>query len=120
MGPGTHVIENLLNGVQPTTYNDALALRHDIEYLADGEKFTSDLKAISQSDWSLQGIAMKLGLTARSSLDLLTHVNPLLPNFHPNGRTDKLTGVETKKLQQMLMKLAQPTLDRYGIPATLN
>jgi len=32
LGPGTHVIANLINGVRPTSYLDAIALVHDISY----------------------------------------------------------------------------------------
>lgn len=31
-GPGTHVISNILNGVQPVDYLDSVSLQHDLDY----------------------------------------------------------------------------------------
>lgn len=117
MGPGTHLITRLLRGDYPTSYNDALALRHDIEYLADGEKTNSDWAAVVNADYSIQGLAMKLGLSTRILVDKFLHI--FGTQFHPNGRTDKLNHIATPLLQQRLLRLAEPMLNRYGISARL-
>lgn len=110
MGPGTRVIANILEGVEPTSYNDALALRHDIEYLKGGEKFRSDLKAIIGSDSSPQGLAMKLGLMSRIGFDLVTHVLPFVNNLHLN----KDVGLNDNQYQELKSK-ARPMLEKYNI-----
>lgn len=44
MGPGTHVIERINNGLLPTSREDAIALIHDLEYLrAAGDPWLLDL-----------------------------------------------------------------------------
>jgi len=65
---------------------------HDIDYLSQNEPIFSDIRAIRDNitDWSLNGVALKLGLTARSLLDALYHIAPGL-YFNPthiNGRND--------------------------------
>lgn len=92
MGPGTHVVDRVLRRVKPTSHNDTLALRHDLDYLdRNKEPIISDLRAIMKSDASLQGAAMKIGLGLRSAFDFLEHLHPLGTRFsHINGRTDKL------------------------------
>jgi len=107
----------MFDNVAPTSYVDALALKHDIEYLSDGEKFASDLSAVYNSDWSVQGIAMKIGLLSRVGLDAITHLIPFAPKFHLNGRTDKLN-VKTIDLQRKLARLAKPHLARYGVDSS--
>jgi hypothetical protein len=64
-----------MNGVKPTSYVDALALTHDINYLiatGDAKKLElADNIAIKNSPYfSLQGLTMKLGLSARKYLHL--------------------------------------------------
>lgn len=61
--------------MQPTSYTDALALVHDINYLigtASSEKMAeADNIAIAHASFfSLQGLAMKIGLTFRK----ITHI----------------------------------------------
>jgi len=75
MGPGTHIFANIINGVQPKSYHDALALMHDIDYLEYGsanklEVALADDQAINNSNYSLQGILMQMGLSIRKFLDL--------------------------------------------------
>jgi len=102
-----------MSGVKPTSYDDALALRHDIEYLSDGEKHISDFRAYSQASWnSLEGLALKFGLAGRSMIDRIAHL--VGTQFHFNGRTDTYS-VHTKLLQSALLHVATPWLMEWGI-----
>jgi hypothetical protein len=40
-GPGTHVVANINNKIKPTTFLDAAAMIHDIEYIR-GDQFKAD------------------------------------------------------------------------------
>jgi hypothetical protein len=65
MGPGTHIVERVTRGDQPVSRADALALLHDIDYLrveSATQELLSDWIAISKTDNSLSGLAMKVGL----------------------------------------------------------
>jgi hypothetical protein len=106
MGPFTHIVTNVLNSIEPTSYNDALALRHDVEYLRSGERFYSDWKAIKESDWTPQGIMMKLGLAGRITGDIITHLLPFSPKLHLNGSelTEKQIELIQDKASKLLMK----------------
>lgn len=53
----------------PKSRTDAVALMHDVDYMIDGsawESMKSDMKAIRDSDFSLEGLTMKAGLAYRS------------------------------------------------------
>lgn len=110
MGPGTHVITKVLNGVEPTSYTDALALRHDLQYLTSGEKFKEDWQAIAASDWSTQGIAMKVGLTGRIVFDAVSHLLPFDKKFHLNNSKN----IDDELLKEVVQK-AQPMLAKWNI-----
>ncbi len=112
MGPGTRVITNVLEGVKPVNYVDALALQHDIRYLRDGEQFESDLMALAQADYSLQGALMKLGLLSRTAIDVLTHLIPWAPKFHLNANSSR--ALPEQQIHQ-LQHLAQPLVDEFSI-----
>jgi len=117
LGPGTHVINRIMSGVEPTSYDDALALRHDIEYLADGEKHHSDYRAYSSASWSsLEGLALKFGLLGRSVIDKIAHF--VGKEFHFNGRTDT-SPISTKLLQAALLHVATPWLKTWGVAPTI-
>lgn len=112
MGPGTHIISNIVNGKQPSSRIDAIALKHDIEYLTGGEKYLADLEAIyesatGESNNSLQAIAMRLGLSVRMLGDLVTHVIPFIPNFHFNSDSG-LTPSQLHYLKMKANKLLKP------------
>jgi hypothetical protein len=77
MGPGTNVLQNVDLGITPKNYNDALALKHDFDYLTNKEPILTDLTAIIDSDWTLSGLAMKAGLGLRSIADAAFHIPPL-------------------------------------------
>ncbi len=71
LGPGTHVINNVINNIQPVSRTDALALVHDVDYLLannDQDAISADNRALAVADNSAQGLAMKLGLSIRKSL----------------------------------------------------
>jgi endonuclease III-like uncharacterized protein len=68
-GPGTHIVNNIINNVEPNNLTDLVTMMHDVDYMTDTtawQSIKSDLKAIKNSDFSLQGLATKLGLTLRS------------------------------------------------------
>ncbi len=109
MGPGTHVLSRLLRGVKPTSYNDALALKHDIEYLQDGEMFESDLRAAFNSTGGLQGALMKIGLLSRSAIDAFLHL--FGSKFHLNKRPKGLSTDVYNKAKE----LAKPMLAEFNI-----
>lgn len=107
-----------MKGVEPTSYQDALALIHDIEYLGEGEKFNSDLKAARNAGWTtLHGIAMNIGLRTRAYVDQFLHKFGY--SFHLNGRTDKLKSIPTSLLQKILLSKAAPILRKWGIEPKL-
>jgi len=60
--------------VQPTSYTDAIALSHDINYLiatGDHNKMRlADEIAIGNAPYNTQGVLMKLGLFGRYALGL--------------------------------------------------
>jgi hypothetical protein len=66
-GPGTHVINRVLDRKYPMNMTDAATLFHDIEYYmkAGQSALLPDLRAIKDSDWSLQGLGVKIGMIAR-------------------------------------------------------
>lgn len=76
-GPGTHVVSNIMRGIKPTSTTDLVALEHDLDYYVDHEPITSDIKAIYNSDFSAEGVAMKVGLAGRSVADVIWHSSPL-------------------------------------------
>jgi hypothetical protein len=54
-------------------------MQHDVDYLRPGyiNALSSDVKAISRSNWDWDGLAMKVGLTTRALLDTLAMTSPL-------------------------------------------
>lgn len=95
MGPGTHVVERIKAGLRPTSKVDAIALRHDIDYLTNEEPIISDMRAIlatfnNSEVLSYQATVMRLGLGLRSAADLLMHMIPVKNPTHINGRTDRM------------------------------
>jgi hypothetical protein len=103
MGPGTHVVDRVFKRQPPQSHNDLVALRHDIEYLdKNREPILSDIKAIAKSDSTIEGLAMKLGLTTRAIVDTLEHIYPWNTRIsHINGRTDRLNMGD----DELIMKL---------------
>jgi len=63
-----------MNGVQPTSSTDEIAMIHDVNYLiATGDKQKlkqADNLAIDLAPYNTQGIVMKAGLTLRKFLGL--------------------------------------------------
>lgn len=110
MGPGTRVLTRLLQNSRPTSYVDALALRHDIEYLSSGEKWKSDLRAALQAPTSLQGVVMRLGLLSRVAIDAVTHMLPGIPKFHLNSSQ----GLPEPVLAEV-KRIAKPMLEEWDV-----
>jgi len=72
LGPGTRIVSNLFNNIQPTSFADSIARQHDIDYLM-GEKYASaaDQTAIrSALNTDFQSMVLKTGLRARQFLGL--------------------------------------------------
>lgn len=42
MGPGTHVLTNLVDKIQPTTVFDKASMIHDVEYVKPGNQWRAD------------------------------------------------------------------------------
>jgi len=67
-------VQNVQNKVLPVSKIDAIALKHDVDYLiGSGDKiatYKADNYALKQADYSLQGALMKTGLIARSVFNL--------------------------------------------------
>lgn len=94
MGPGTHVIQRINDGLIPTSREDAIALIHDLEYLrAAGDPWLLDLadqNAIHRlgntavfvssifPELFTRAWAMNVGLKSRRALQLK-------PNFGDNS-----------------------------------
>jgi hypothetical protein len=96
MGPGTHIISRVYSDTQPVNKNDFLALLHDIQYLqcAGVNPTYPDKLAIVQSDYSLSGFAMKLGLLSRYAFGL-----------QMNDNLEGLTHAQTRSIGDTLMKI---------------
>lgn len=77
MGPGTHVVDRITNGVLPINYVDSIARQHDVDYIRYpgvlGGAY-SDVKAIINSYVSPtpEAMVMRLGLGARLAGSMLT------------------------------------------------
>lgn len=102
MGPGTHLVSNIINDVQFTNHNDHVSLHHDLDFLrANGDYqalIDADIKAIRQSDNTFSGLLLKTGLTIRSIVSTLTR-----NYFNLGGST--LTDRESKFLADYLAEL---------------
>lgn len=76
MGPRTKLITNVNNKLKPTSKSDLIALKHDIAYLkANGEFYPllkADWEAIVEAPYDVEGIAMKMGLSAGSLIRAIT------------------------------------------------
>ncbi len=93
LGPGTNIEYNIRNKIRPKTYNDFVALKHDIDYLRAGHlnATMADLKAMWRSKSGLDGVAMRTGLGARTILDNLLYLIPFSSIHeitHFNAKTD--------------------------------
>jgi hypothetical protein len=107
MGPGTHIITKILNGVKPNSKTDAIAMIHDIDYLTQEEPIYSDLRAIFQSGFDLEGLVMKTGLGMRSVLDALMHIMPINNITHINGRQYNDINMTDEELIPILRQRAE-------------
>jgi len=81
LGPGTHVLSKIRNGVKPTSPVDAIAQQHDLDYIKyKGDmlgKLKADLVALVKSApiHTVQSTAMRAGLTLRSIANVLSFGN---------------------------------------------
>jgi len=63
MGPGTHIIDKVLNNIEPTSALDAISLVHDINYL----KATANPSLLDRADDLALTRATELPLTVQRS-----------------------------------------------------
>lgn len=107
-GPGTHVITKILNKVMPRNKTDFVTMLHDIDYLRNAGLVTgaslADYVAIYNADYSLPGIATKLGLTIRNAF-----------GFNFNKNIDGYTDEQTRKIGVMLMHYVMNTYPYAGL-----
>lgn len=68
MGPGTHVLERIKNGISPVNSLDMVAKKHDIEYATGTDPITADIRAIARTMpiSNIDKIFMLIGLGART------------------------------------------------------
>ncbi len=110
MGPGTRIVYNIINRIYPNSYTDAIAVLHDVDYLAANDNLSAtiaDLRAISRTDSSLQSWVMKLGLSLRAIFQL-----PL----YNVGMTRDVTEVHKRLL--LFLKTDpgwRAVMDKYGL-----
>ncbi len=105
-----------MHGVKPTSPTDAVAMQHDIEYLRPGHfnAYKADLKAILNSGYTWEGLAMKFGLTTRIVLNLITATNPLLWALHPLTDFNKPYYKEDSQNEE-LVEVLQKRMDSWEI-----
>jgi hypothetical protein len=102
MGPGTNVINNIMTGKKPLHHNDMVAALHDIDYLSGGDMYEQDLKAIINSDYTLSGFALKLGLSTRMLLDFILKPLPVAQQLVRFNGQDQYSADETIQIQTFL------------------
>jgi hypothetical protein len=114
-GPGTKVVQRILNGVLPNNKTDAVTMLHDIDYL----KYNGDMRksqyadalAIMKSDWSLPGLITKFGLSTRSLYFPDQFIGPL-GNYSQEDTSD--IGYRLERYVRNTPKYAD-ILNKYGI-----
>jgi hypothetical protein len=102
LGPGTPVVDKIINNVRPKSHNDYVALQHDIDYLSTDEPLKSDLNAVLRGNNSPDGLALKLGLGGRMIGDLLLGPFHSISHFNNKNTTDP----NTKLLQEQLQLIS--------------
>jgi len=115
MGPGTHILERIGKGIKPTSYADALALRHDLHYIFGMSPVQADLVAISDASkkLSLDSLAMILGLSTRSLIDTIGHLGGA-ELLHFNKRSDNLS-LSNDDLKKLIIPRANNLMKPFGI-----
>lgn len=109
-GPGTHIVTRLLRGDIPSNKTDFVTMLHDIDYMGTSTPLSSDIRAIRNSDYSVQGLATKMGLGLRSMLDALPFVNL---------KFNKPSSVGKSLMMYVLTSpLYRPLFDKYQIEPT--
>lgn len=68
-GPGTHFIDKIYGGVEPKNKTDFVTLLHDYQYMYNKGEDEADALAIKNSDYSMPGLATKLGLGMRGIIN---------------------------------------------------
>lgn len=73
MGPGTHIVARIHEGIQPTGQNDAASLIHDVEYLRYRDQSIPDKTAVSNA--GLLAIPMKIAFSIKQLFGNIGEVN---------------------------------------------
>jgi len=110
MGPGTHIVNKILNKIRPVSFHDRIALDHDIDYLRNAGKSTyeADLKAIKLAATrpNLEGISMIAGLGTKVIVDSV--IGPT-----NNAALDNKTIEQTQLIGEELAKYVEENLDSF-------
>lgn len=101
MGPGTHVVKRVLNNTKPNNYVDAVALKHDIDYMVaagdERELTKADNAAISLApSLSVAGQIMKKGLALRQWFQIQ-------PTYDPRFSREQTTEIGMRLQHQALV-----------------
>jgi len=101
MGPGTHIIQNVIDNVQPTNRVDAVTRQHDIDYLrfAGDNPLYADSVAIANSGYTIPGVVAKLGLGAKAVLNQMTGI------YYHNAPLPGYTLAETRRVGELLHEI---------------
>lgn len=106
-GPGTHIVTRLLSSSLPANKTDFVTMLHDIEYMGKSTPLSSDIRAIRNSDYTLQGLATKMGLITRSVIDALPFVNL---KFNKPGNVGR-----SLMMYVLTSPVYRPLFDKYQI-----
>jgi hypothetical protein len=92
-------------------------MQHDIDYLRPGyfNAVSADAKAIANSNWDWDGIAMKLGLTGRTLLSTLVKINPALWLFEDSLTFNKPAYADPVENQLLIDDLQSHFDDWYYV-----
>lgn len=105
LGPGTDIVNRVMQGIKPKSFADSTARDHDIDYLISSGSslgaIRDDYKAIL-SNWSnldLDALALKLGLMLRTTGNVLTFGQLFNYNHPLPGKTPEQTALIGKMLK---------------------
>jgi hypothetical protein len=101
--------------VKPTSLADAAALKHDVAYLFSEDPINSDIRAIIDAGpITLHSTLMRLGLGARTVIDVVSRLFIKRRALDLTGRTDTLGYSD-----RTLYKILQPNIDALLKPYNL-
>lgn len=107
-----------MSNLQPTSKTDAVARQHDVDYMISSGSalgaIKDDVKALSSSllDPSLESLAMRLGLSTRTLLSILTAGQTMNYNNNMPGLSNAETQELGKQLNQYLIDSQSVSVSR--------